>query len=54
MEPKTIVQCCKCRQAIISGERFVCFKVPGEKIYQFFHCRIRVGDCWEGHLKQSR
>ena len=54
MEPKTIVHCSECRQPIISGEWFVCFKIPGKKIYQFFHCRIRVGDCWEGHLKQSK
>jgi hypothetical protein len=35
MEPKTIVHCCECRQPIISGEWFVCFKVPIQKIYQF-------------------
>jgi hypothetical protein len=54
MERKTVVHCCECRQPIIPGEDFVCFKVPGKETYQFFHWRIRAGDCWEGHLKQSR
>jgi hypothetical protein len=53
MEPKTIVHCSECRQPTISGEWFVCFKVPGKE-YQFFHRRIRVGDCRAGHLKQSK
>ena len=54
MERKTIVHCCECRQPIIPGEDFVCFKVPGNETYQFFHRRFPVGDCWEGHLKQSK
>jgi hypothetical protein len=54
MERKTIVHCCECQQPIIPGEDFVCFKDPGKETYQFFHCRIRAGDCWEGHLEQSR
>lgn len=45
--------CCECRQAIVQGEDFVRFKVPGEGIYQCFHRRFDAGDCWERRLKQG-
>jgi hypothetical protein len=50
----TVVHCGKCEQPIVSGEAwgFVCFKIPGKEGYQFFHCRIRTGDCWESYLKE--
>ena len=54
MERGSIVHCCQCHEAIISGEGFACFKVPGQKSYQFFHRRFPVGDCWEGHLRQRK
>ena len=54
MERKTVVYCCECQRPIIPGEGFVCFKVPGNKTYDFFHRRFRVGDCWEGHLMQTQ
>ncbi len=54
MKLETIIHCCECRQPIISGEDFVCFKVPGRETYQFFHCRFRDGDCWEGHLRHHK
>ena len=53
MERRTIVHCCQCRKPIVSGECFVCFKAPGKETYEFFHCRYRPGDCWEGHLKRN-
>ena len=52
MERRMVVRCCKCQQPIISGEDFIRFKAPGEKEYKFFHCRSRVEDCWERHLKR--
>ena len=52
MERKTIIHCCECQQLIVPGEDFVRFKVPGEGIYQCFHRRFNVGDCWERRLKQ--
>jgi hypothetical protein len=54
MERKTIVRCCQCQRPIISGEDFVRFKVPGKETYAFYHRRFRVGDCWEGLLKQGK
>jgi hypothetical protein len=54
MGQRTIIHCCECRQPIISGEDFVCFKIPGRENYHFFHCRVRASDCWERHLKQGR
>lgn len=48
------MRCGECRQPIFSGEFFVCFKVPGKGIYEFFHCRHRAGDCWEGRLKRRK
>ena len=47
MEQTPILHCGECRQPIASGEHSVCFKVPGNVAYQFFHCRSRAGDCWE-------
>ena len=52
MEREAIFQCSECRQPIVQGEDFVRFKVPGEGIYQCFHRRFHVGDCWERRLKQ--
>lgn len=49
-----IVHCSKCQQPIVSGERFVCFKIPGKEGYHFFHCRFRTGDCWDDFLRESR
>jgi hypothetical protein len=54
MERGSIAHCCRCHEPIVSGEGFVCFKVPGNLTYQFFHCRFHGGDCWEGHLKESK
>ena len=56
MKLETVVQCSKCQQAIVSGEgrAFVCFKLPGQEAYQFFHCRSRTGDCWESYLKERK
>jgi len=54
MERATLVHCRGCQQPIIRGEDFVCFKMPGSETYQFFHRRIRTGDCWEKHLETSR
>lgn len=48
MEGPTIMRCCQCCKPIVSGEGFVCFKAPGKETYEFFHCRFRPGDCWEG------
>ena len=50
------IHCCKCQQRILSGEGygFVCFTVPGEEVYQFFHNRSRPGDCWEAYLKNGK
>jgi hypothetical protein len=49
----TSVECGQCHQLIISGESFVSFKIPGKETYQFFHCRFRIGDCWEGYLEKG-
>src|SRR6266480_4739038 len=54
MGQRTITHCCECRQPIISGEDFVCFKIPGKENYHFFHCRVRASDCWDRRLKQGR
>jgi hypothetical protein len=50
----TSVECSQCHQLITSGQSFVSFKIPGKETYQFFHCRFRAGDCWEGHLKKGK
>jgi hypothetical protein len=50
----TTADCDQCHKPIISGENFVRFKIPGKETYQFFHYRIRPGDCWEGHLKERK
>lgn len=52
MEREIVVRCCECQQPIVSGERFVRFKVPGKETYQFFHWRFHVGDSSEGCLKR--
>jgi hypothetical protein len=54
MEQATTVHCGQCHQPIISGERFVCFKIPGQETYQFFHYRVRAGDCWEGRINARK
>ena len=55
MRFRTHVRCDKCQQPIVTGERFgfVCFKIPGKEGYQFFHCRVHAGDCWEAYLKEG-
>ena len=55
MQFQTDIHCSKCQQCIVSGEGydFVCFKVPGEEVYQFFHNRSRPGDCWEEYLRKG-
>jgi hypothetical protein len=50
----TAIRCSQCQQPITPGERFVSFKIPGKETYQFFHCRFRARDCWEGHLTKDR
>jgi len=45
MERGTIVHFCQFHELIISGERFVRFKLPGTKTYQILDYRLRVGDC---------
>jgi hypothetical protein len=52
MERPPTVHCGQCREPIISGEGLVCFKVPGKVSYEFFHCRFRIGDCWEEHFNE--
>jgi hypothetical protein len=32
----------------------VCFKIPGDEAYQFFHRRSRAADCWEAYLKEGK
>ena len=56
MKFSTVVQCSKCQDPIVSGQGwgFVCFKIPGEEGYHFFHCRFRAGGCWEAYLKEGR
>jgi hypothetical protein len=48
------VECSRCHQAILPREGVVCFKIPGRDVYQFFHHRLRVGDCWERRLSERR
>jgi len=48
----TNVHCGKCQGPIVSGEGYVCFKIPGKGAYLFFHCRRRAEDCWEAYLKE--
>jgi hypothetical protein len=52
----TVVVCSKCKQPIVSGQGFgyVCFKIPGEEGYHFFHRRFRTGDCWDDFLRESQ
>ncbi len=56
MEFRKVVICSKCQQPIVSGEGFgfVCFKIPGQEGYHFFHRRFRSGDCWEVYVMESR
>ena len=54
MEREFIVRCGRCHMPIASGDGFVRFKIPGSESYLFFHCRFHGGDCWEGHLKESK
>jgi hypothetical protein len=50
----TVVHCSKCQESIVSGEGFVCFKIPAGEGYQFFHRRFRGGDCWEAYLREGK
>jgi hypothetical protein len=54
MEWPLTVLCGQCHQPIVSGESLVRFKIPGKDTYQFFHYRLRVGDCWEVRLKERK
>lgn len=56
MESRTVVICGRCYEPIVSGEGFgfVCFKIPGEEGYQFFHRRFPGGDCWEVYMRERR
>lgn len=56
MKFRTVVHCSKCQEPIVPREGFgyVCFKIPGKEGYQFFHCRLRTGDCWEAYLKKGK
>lgn len=56
MEFRKDVLCAKCHRPIVSGEGFgfVCFKIPGQEGYHFFHRRFRSGDCWEVYMVESR
>jgi len=50
------VLCAKCHRPIVSGESsgFVCFKIPGQEGYQFFHRRFPGEDCWEVYIRERR
>jgi len=55
MDFRTWVLCSRCQQPIIPGEEgsgLVCFKVPGNEGYQFFHNRFCYGGCWEHYLSE--
>jgi hypothetical protein len=54
MRQATTFKCDQCHKPILAPEGFVRFKDPGRDTYQFFHYRIRTGDCWEGHLKKGK
>jgi hypothetical protein len=45
VEFRTVVICSKCQQPIVSREAsgYVCFKIPGQEGYHFFHRRFRGG-----------
>ena len=49
MEREGVIHCSECRHPIVQGEDYA---RPGEGIYQCFHRRFNVGDCWERRLKQ--
>lgn len=55
MEFRTVVMCSKCWQPIVTGDGFgfVCFKIPGQEGYHFFHRRFRGGDCWEVYVRRT-
>ena len=52
----TVVVCSKCKQPIVSGQGYgyICFKIPGNEGYHFFHRREPGGDCWEAYLRERR
>ena len=52
----TVVVCSKCKRPIVSGHGYgyICFKIPGEEGYHFFHRRVPGGDCWEVYLRERR
>lgn len=52
MEGRATVHCRQCCESIASDDSFPCFKAPGKETYEFFHCRFRPGDCWNGHLRR--
>lgn len=56
VESIKVVICSKCQQPIVSGENFgfVCFKIPGQEGYRFFHRRLPGRDCWEAYMRESR
>jgi hypothetical protein len=56
VELRTAIICSNCQQPIVSGEGcgFVCFKIPGEEGYRFFHRRFRSADCWESYIRLSQ
>lgn len=56
MEFREGVFCAKCHQSIVSGENFgfVCFKIPGQGGYEFFHRRFPGEDCWEVYVRERR
>lgn len=56
MEISEGIFCAECHQPIVSGEGlgFVCFKIPGQEGYQFFHRRFPGQDCWEVYVTEKR
>jgi hypothetical protein len=56
VEFRKVILCAKCNQPIVSGEGsgFVCFKIPGQEGYQFFHRRFPGWDCWEVYVREKR
>jgi len=51
VEFRAAVTCSKCKQAIVSGQRFgfVCFKIPRKDSYRFFHRGLGGEGCWEAY-----
>lgn len=55
MKFKTTVICSKCQRPLDSGATFgfVCFKIPGQEGYLFFHRRFPGADCWDAYIKEN-